>query len=117
MPPVSKQQAKAMFAASSGHSTLGIPPSVGKDFTQDLTPGSVSALPQRAKGPSSSLEAATGMPSGKKTHRGKRSRGKGPAVNHHEVAKGHLANAQTASTPQAATAHLFKALSSLKKAT
>jgi hypothetical protein len=29
----SKAQVKAMFAAASGHSSLGIPASVGKEFT------------------------------------------------------------------------------------
>jgi hypothetical protein len=32
MPIVSKQQAKAMGAAASGNSTLGIPKKVGKEF-------------------------------------------------------------------------------------
>lgn len=32
MPSVSRQQQKAMFAAASGHSTLGIPKSVGEEF-------------------------------------------------------------------------------------
>lgn len=32
MPSVSRAQQKAMFAAANGHSTLGIPKSVGKDF-------------------------------------------------------------------------------------
>jgi hypothetical protein len=32
MPTVSREQQKAMFAAASGHSTLGIPQSVGKKF-------------------------------------------------------------------------------------
>lgn len=32
MPPVSERQRKAMFAAASGHSTLGIPKSVGEEF-------------------------------------------------------------------------------------
>lgn len=31
-PMVSQAQRKAMYAAASGHSTLGIPASVGKDF-------------------------------------------------------------------------------------
>jgi hypothetical protein len=118
MPPVSRSQAGAMFAARSGNSTLGIPQSVGKEFTADLQPGSVSALPQKVKGPSSALEASTGLPSGKKTWRGRgrRSRGNGGSVNAHAEAKGHLANAQAAATPKASMAHLFKALSSLKKA-
>ncbi len=32
MPPVSKAQRKAMYAAASGKSTLGIPKSVGKEY-------------------------------------------------------------------------------------
>ena len=32
MPPVSEAQRRAMGAAMSGHSTLGIPKSVGKEF-------------------------------------------------------------------------------------
>lgn len=32
MPPVSRQQEKAMYAAAEGHSTLGIPQEVGKEF-------------------------------------------------------------------------------------
>lgn len=38
MPPVSEKQRRAMRAAASGQSTLGIPPSVGKDFS-DADPG------------------------------------------------------------------------------
>jgi hypothetical protein len=33
MPPVSEAQRRAMYAAAAGHSTLGIPKSVGKEFT------------------------------------------------------------------------------------
>jgi hypothetical protein len=33
MPPRSQQQRKAMYAAAAGKSTLGIPKSVGKEFT------------------------------------------------------------------------------------
>jgi hypothetical protein len=43
MPPVSKAQARAMYAAAEGKSTLGIPKSVGKDFTKDVPKG----LPER----------------------------------------------------------------------
>lgn len=54
----------------------------------------------------------------KKTHRGRRSKGKGPltAAAHHAEAKTHLAAAQAAPTAPAATAHLFKALTSLNAA-
>lgn len=83
MPVVSQSQNAAMHAAAQGHSTLGIPASVGKDFVNASHGVNVSALPQRA--PTSALESMTGMPTGK-THRGKRSRGKGP--------KNHAASAQ-----------------------
>lgn len=33
-PPVSEAQRRAMFAAASGHSTIGIPKSVGKEFSE-----------------------------------------------------------------------------------
>lgn len=47
MPSVSKAQNAAMWAAREGKSTLGIPASVGKDFTDDQAPGSVKKLPMR----------------------------------------------------------------------
>lgn len=34
MPSVSRAQQKAMFSAAAGHSTLGIPEKVGKDFAK-----------------------------------------------------------------------------------
>lgn len=34
MPATSKAQARAMFSAAAGNSTLGIPKSVGKEFSQ-----------------------------------------------------------------------------------
>ena len=33
MPPVSQAQRRAMYAAAAGESTLGIPKSVGQEFT------------------------------------------------------------------------------------
>lgn len=53
----------------------------------------------------------------KRTHRGRRSRGKGPRPTEdaHAQAKAHIQAAIDAPTPKASTAHLFKALSSLKK--
>lgn len=55
----------------------------------------------------------------RRTHRGRRSRGKGPrstpGSDHHAQAKAHIQAAIDAPTPKASTAHLFKALSSLKK--
>ena len=40
MPSVSRQQQKAMFAAASGKSNIGIPKSVGQDFASaDLARG------------------------------------------------------------------------------
>lgn len=47
MPPRSKAQARAMFAAASGNSTIGIPKKVGAEFTSDLAKGSVKKLPQK----------------------------------------------------------------------
>ena len=49
MPAKSKAQAKAMYAAADGKSTLGIPKAVGKEFTATTRPGSVKKLPARAK--------------------------------------------------------------------
>lgn len=46
MPPVSEKQRRAMFAAASGHSTLGIPESVGQEFTDADQGGK---LPMTAK--------------------------------------------------------------------
>ena len=34
MPVVSQQQRRAMYAAASGHSTLGIPAKVGREFVE-----------------------------------------------------------------------------------
>lgn len=34
MPSVSTKQSRAMFAAAAGHSTLGIPKKVGREFAQ-----------------------------------------------------------------------------------
>lgn len=45
MPSVSRAQARAMFAAKAGHSTLGIPQSVGAEYAA-ATP-SVKALPKK----------------------------------------------------------------------
>ena len=46
MPPVSQKQRKAMWAAASGHSTIGIPKKVGKEFAK-ADPGG--KLPQQAR--------------------------------------------------------------------
>ncbi len=51
MPVVSKAQNAAMHAAAAGKSTLGIPKSVGAEFTADQEPGSVKKLPERVKKP------------------------------------------------------------------
>jgi|SRR6185369_12657269 len=47
-PAVSQRQFRAMKAAESGHSTLGIPASVGSEFTSFAKgkPGSVKSLPK-----------------------------------------------------------------------
>lgn len=47
MPSVSKAQNAAMHAAAEGKSTLGIPQSVGREFTDAQAPGSVKKLPER----------------------------------------------------------------------
>lgn len=46
MPPVSDKQRRAMYAAAAGKSNIGIPKSVGKEFTK-ADPGG--KLPTRAK--------------------------------------------------------------------
>ena len=51
MPSVSRKQQKAMFAAASGNSTLGIPQKVGKEFAAaDIArahPGRMEKLKER----------------------------------------------------------------------
>lgn len=80
MPSVSDAQRRAMFAAASGHSTLGIPKKVGEEFVeadkrQDSPAEEASESNTIDSRPAHRMEVMTGM---KKTHRGKRSRGKGP---------------------------------------
>ena len=53
MPAKSKAQARAMFAAASGKSNIGIPKKVGKEFSaaqHKAGKGSVKRLPSRKKG-------------------------------------------------------------------
>lgn len=50
MPSVSRQQQKAMFAAASGKSTLGIPKKVGEDFAAADIERGPKKLPARAGG-------------------------------------------------------------------
>lgn len=50
-----------------------------------------------------------------KTHRGRRSKGKGHVQEHHDQAKAHMAAAQKAKDPAQAHAHLFRAITSLNK--
>jgi hypothetical protein len=47
MPAVSKKQLKAMHAAASGHSTLGIPKKVGKEYVKAQHGKSAKRLPTR----------------------------------------------------------------------
>lgn len=47
MPAVSQAQPRAMYAASAGHSTLGIPKKVGRDFVSASR--GVRNLPERKK--------------------------------------------------------------------
>lgn len=116
MPVVSQQQNAAMHAAAQGHSTLGIPASVGKDFVNASHGMHVSALPQRVQSP---LESMTGLPSGK-THRGKRSRGKGPK-NHAAVATQHAKDVASAmasgdhAKAKTSALHLANALHAITK--
>lgn len=49
MPAKSQSQFRAMAAAASGHSTLGIPQSVGADFVNASHGMKVGKLPQRVK--------------------------------------------------------------------
>lgn len=49
MPVVSQAQNAAMHAAEEGRSTLGIPQSVGAEFTKDQKPGSVKRLPKHVR--------------------------------------------------------------------
>lgn len=54
----------------------------------------------------------------RRTHRGRRSRGKGPkpdGADHMAQANAHIDAAHKDPTPKGTTAHLMKALSSLKK--
>ena len=49
MPSVSRNQQKAMFAAASGHSTLGIPKKVGVEFAAADKARGKKKLPRYAK--------------------------------------------------------------------
>lgn len=58
MPATSQSQFRAMKAAASGNSTLGIPKDVGEEFTKDLGPGDVKSLPKRKPSRADRLHAA-----------------------------------------------------------
>lgn len=47
MPSVSQAQSRAMHAAAEGHSTLGIPRKVGKDFVKADEGKKVGKLPEK----------------------------------------------------------------------
>lgn len=99
MPPVSQAQRAAMFAAKAGHSTLGIPQKVGAEFA-NADPGG--HLPAHA---SSSLEAMTGMPSGKKKVRrggGRHKAKKSSAHDHLANLKQHMASGNHAAAKSSA---------------
>jgi hypothetical protein len=49
MPMRSKAQNRAMHAAASGHSTLGIPKKVGKEFVKAQHGKSVKSLPAKKR--------------------------------------------------------------------
>ena len=121
MPPVSRRQARLMFAAAAGKSDT-VPSSVGKEFTEDA--GDVSSLPEH-------VQAQRGHKAKGKTHRGRRSRGKGPKPengappannpahgepDHMHTANEQLQKAKDHPTKQGTLKHLFRALSTLKKA-
>lgn len=48
-PPVSMAQNRAMYAAAGGHSTLGIPKSVGEEFVKSTHGHKLGNLPERKK--------------------------------------------------------------------
>lgn len=56
MPSVSKAQEAAMHAAADGHSTIGIPESVGKDFAAADAGHSEKGLPEHASHVRSAIE-------------------------------------------------------------
>lgn len=58
MPSVSQAQNAAMQAAKAGKSTLGIPKKVGEEFTEDVKPGDVKALPKKKNKAMDRLRAA-----------------------------------------------------------
>jgi hypothetical protein len=62
MPSVSKAQNAAMWAAREGKSSLGIPASVGRDFNDAQTPGSVKKLPQRVATPKGTKSMKAPLP-------------------------------------------------------
>jgi hypothetical protein len=49
VPPVSTAQRRAMYAAAAGHSTLGIPKSVGQEFVAADKPGKLPARKRKPK--------------------------------------------------------------------
>lgn len=61
------------------------------------------------------MQAQQGHAAKARTHRGRRSKGKGPKQ-HHADAKAHAAKAQSASTPAVALPHLFAAVRSMHAA-
>lgn len=85
MPPVSIAQSRAMHAAATGNSTLGIPMSVGREFIGDGPPKK--RLPAKA-------------PSAPKTHRGRKPSTK-PGASH----LGMLQQAHAAGDFKAAKTH------------
>jgi hypothetical protein len=96
-----------MFSAAQGKSNLGIPKSVGQDFVNASAGKPTSPLPEY-------VQAQQGAKA-KKTHRGRRSKGKGAKALHQE-GKQHMATALKASTPGAALPHLFAAVRAMHAA-
>src|ERR1035437_1943664 len=108
MPFQSQAQGRAMFSAADGNSNIGIPKAVGQDFVNASAGKPMSPLPEYD-------QAQQGAKAKSKTHRGKRSKGKG-AKAHQADAKGFMADAQQEKKPAVALGHLFKAVRSMHAA-
>lgn len=49
MPAKSKAQLRAMYAAAAGHSTLGIPAKVGREYVQATSKAKAKSLPEQMR--------------------------------------------------------------------
>lgn len=106
-----------MFAAKAGHSTLGIPQSVGADFANADPGGSLPAhAPSSPPRPSSAVEAMTGLPKGKKRVRRGGGRHKKSHTQHMKDLQQHMASGNHAAAKSSAL-HLANALHAMSKST